>query len=197
MLATQNFALQPWGKKDLRWEKRDLFSEMQTICGPIFEILRTSSRYFNINSKRSSKKHVVTTSHISRQEWVMGMLFIMITTDANSNLCISVLPSPLFSISLKLFSSFFHIFMGTFLPFYGKWDRWSKMRPECGPFKQFGPHADKVCNWRPGRKHCNCIFIHWNSGKNLVSTNRVLAVDVEGNVMKLSGTSQLPEQDGA
>ena len=40
VLETQNFALRPRGQKALLWEKRDVFSEMQTFCGPILEILR-------------------------------------------------------------------------------------------------------------------------------------------------------------
>jgi len=30
----------------------------------------------------------------------------------------------------------------------------SEMRPKCGPFQQFGPHADQVRNCGLLRKHC-------------------------------------------
>ena len=45
------FGLRPWGQKAL--QKRDLFSEMRTLCGLIWEILRISSRYFYKHSNRS------------------------------------------------------------------------------------------------------------------------------------------------
>jgi len=42
--------------------------------------------------------------------------------------------------------SLFHSFPPTFLSWLGKWDLLCEMRPKCGPFHQFGPHADQVRN---------------------------------------------------
>ena len=35
-----------------------------------------------------------------------------------------------------------------------KWDLLCEMRTNCGPFQQFGPHADQVRNCGPLRSHC-------------------------------------------
>ena len=39
--------------KTFQWEKRVLLSKMRTKGGPILKLLRTSSRYFHQNEKRS------------------------------------------------------------------------------------------------------------------------------------------------
>ena len=50
--------------------------------------------------------------------------------------------------------SLFHSFAATFLSWLWKWDLLIEMRPKCGLFHQFGPHADQVRNCRPLWKQC-------------------------------------------
>ena len=45
-----------------------------------------------------------------------------------------------------------------------KWDLLCEMRTNCGPFQQFGPHADQVRNCGPLRSHCIPCLACWLCG---------------------------------
>ena len=67
--------------------------------------------------------------------------------------------SPLFSIWLTLLTPF-HSFAATFLSWFRKWDLLTEMRPKCGPFHQFGPHANQVRN-------CRLLWKQWLAWGNV------------------------------
>ena len=50
--------------------------------------------------------------------------------------------------------SLFHSFAATFLSWLWKWDLLIEMRPKCGLFHQFGPHADQV-------RYCGLLWKQW------------------------------------
>ena len=122
--------------KALQWERRDLLSRMRPKCGPNLDLLRTISRYFHQNAVKSLKSTFCDKS---------AMLFIMeglLYHPISIELHVLTLVLNLIDSSLSLF----HSFTATFLSWLGKWDLLIEMRPKCGPFHQFGPHADQVRN---------------------------------------------------
>jgi len=130
--------------KALQWERRDLLSRMRPKCGPNLDLLRTISRYFHQNAVKSLKSTFCDKS---------AMLFIMeglLYHPISIELHVLTLVLNLIDSSLSLF----HSFAATFLSWLGKWDLLIEMRPKCGPFHQFGPHADQVRN-------CGLLWKQW------------------------------------
>ena len=132
----QNLAMRTWRSKALQWEKRDLLSRMRPKCGPNLELLRTPSRYFHQNAMKSLQS---TFCDKSAMLFVMeGMLYNSISQEMHAlTLVLNLIDTSL---------SLFHSFTATFLSWLRKWDLLCEMRPKCGPFHQFGPHADQVRN---------------------------------------------------
>ena len=128
----RNLAMRTWKSKASQWEKRDLLSRMRPKCGPNLELLRTSSRNFHQNAMKSLKS---TFWDKSVMLFIMeGVLYNPISQEMHAlTLVLNLIDTSL---------SLFHRFTATFLSWLGKWDLLCEMRPECGPFHQFGPHAD-------------------------------------------------------
>ena len=49
--------------KTFQWGKKGLWSKKRTKKGPVIELLRTFSRYFRNNAKRSEKARVYDITH--------------------------------------------------------------------------------------------------------------------------------------
>ena len=128
----RNLAMRTWKSKASQWEKRDLLSRMRPKCGPNLELLRTSSRNFHQNAMKSLKS---TFWDKSVMLFIMeGVLYNPISQEMHAlTLVLNLIDTSL---------SLFHSFTATFLSRLGKWDLLCEMRPKCGPFHQFGPHAD-------------------------------------------------------
>ena len=139
--------------KALQWERRDLLSRMRPKCGPNLDLLRTISRYFHQNAVKSLKSTFCDKS---------AMLFIMnglLYHPISIKLHVLTLVLNLIDSSLSLF----HSFAATFLSWLGKWDLLIEMRPKCGLFHQFGPHADQVRNCGLLWKQWICFFFSHSS----------------------------------
>ena len=102
--------------------------------GPIKELLRTRESLFHQMPKVLYKTHLATK--VQRLFSKVGLLYNPISQG------IQVLTLILNLIDTSL--SLFHSFTATFLSWLGKWDLLCEMRPKCGPFHQFGPHADQT-----------------------------------------------------
>ena len=66
--------------KTFQWGKKGLLSKKRTKKGPVIELLRTFSRYFHNNAKRSYKARVYDITHFAtkvRMFIVVGLLYII------------------------------------------------------------------------------------------------------------------------
>ena len=156
--------------KALQWERRDLLSRMRPKCGPNLDLLRTISRYFHQNAVKSLKSTFCDKS---------AMLFIiegLLYHPISIELHVLTLVLNLIDSSLSLF----HSFAATFLSWLGKWDLLIEMRPKCGPFHQFGPHADQVRN-------CGLLWKQWIYQQYIRTSYTRLAVEF----LKVSSTNAL------
>ena len=148
----RNLAMRTSKSKALQWERRDLLSRMRPKCGPNLDLLRTISRYFHQNAVKSLNSTFCDKS---------AMLFIMnglLYHPISIKLHVLTLVLNLIDSSLSLF----HSFAATFLSWLGKWDLLIEMRPKCGLFHQFGPHADQVRN-------CGLLWKQWISAQSVWS----------------------------
>ena len=124
--------------------KRNLLSTMRPKCGPNSELLRTPNCYFHQNAIKSLKSIFCDKSAML---FIMeGLLYNTISKEVHAlTLVLNLIDTSL---------SLFHSFTATFLSWLGKWDLLCELRPKCGPFHQFGPHADQVRN-------CGLLWKQW------------------------------------
>ena len=140
----RNLAMRTWRSKALQWGKRDLLSKMRPKCGPILELLRTLESLFSSKRQKVFKEHILVEK-CKMFFFMVGLLHNTIYHEMHA----LILVFNLIDTSLSLFYRFTTISLKM-----GKWDLLSEMRPKCGPFQQFGPHADQVRNCGLLRKHC-------------------------------------------
>ena len=135
--------MRTWRSKALQWGKRDLLSKMRPKCGPILELLRTLESLFSSKRQKVFKEHILVEK-CKMFFFMVGLLHNTIYHEMHA----LILVFNLIDTSLSLFYRFTTISLKM-----GKWDLLSEMRPKCGPFQQFGPHADQVRNCGLLRKH--------------------------------------------
>ena len=150
----RNLALRTWRSKALQWGKCGLLSKMRPKCGPILELLQTWVVIFIKipNSLKNAYLQHCTFRDKSAcvycgSSTIVHALIVLLSraSPKHSPHTASCFPGQLLVFYLQLCNQALT---------WGECGLSSEMRPKCGPFHHFGPHADQVRNCGPLRKHC-------------------------------------------